>query len=122
MKTSNTPLNRILRQTQLLGLVLLSWCWAASAQTQLALVDFNDDAATYSTNFNLVENGSPVAFWSSNVGLTNSGGLSPGTGAAPPEFTPISPSISPPPAANTFLPCGANIAAHLPAPAAAGPW
>ena len=80
MRTSNTPLNRIIRQTQLLGLVLLSWCWTASAQTQLALVDFNVDPLTYSTNFNLVENGAPVAYWSAATGLTNSDGLNPGTG------------------------------------------
>ena len=81
MRTSNTPLNRIIRQTQLLGLVLLSWCWTASAQTQLALVDFNVDPLTYSTNFNLVENNAPVAYWSAATGLTNSDGLNPGTGS-----------------------------------------
>jgi len=72
MRTSNTPLNRIIRQTQLLGLVLLSWCWAASAQSQLAFDNFDGSIDTFTTNFFNAEGTTP---WAVGVGLTNSDGL-----------------------------------------------
>jgi uncharacterized repeat protein (TIGR01451 family) len=79
MKRAITPLTRIIRHTLLLALALLGCSWVASAQTPLAVVDFNGNADTYTTNFNLSENASPYAYWSGSIGVTNSDGVATST-------------------------------------------
>ena len=80
MKTLRNAI-RLARQCLLVSTALFSVCWAVHAQnlTKLSSVDFDGSSSTYTTNFNFSEAGTPLAFWNSGIGVTNSDGVDPGT-------------------------------------------